>query len=159
MANELLPNSDIFVNLNFEGCITEHNIDNTPQSSGIYIAFVCNKLVDRNGNYNCSRIAYIGKAEGTNNLRKRINEHFENDHKQWATVCGLSSQETFVYVYAIFNDRRLADVESALIYKNQPIVNTQQKDKYNGKSWLLWIECKGNIGLLKQRITAVRQIQ
>lgn len=159
MANELLPNSDIFVNLNFEGCITEYNIDNAPQSSGIYVAFVCNKLVDRDGNYNCSRIAYIGKAEGTNNLRKRIKEHFENDHEQWAEECGLSSLETFVYVYAAFDDSRISDVEAALIYRNQPIVNSQQKDKYNGESWFLWIRCYGNIGLLKPKVAVARQIR
>lgn len=153
------PASKVIVNLDFQGCIAESNINLVPQSSGIYVAFVCNRFVDKEGYYNCTRIAYIGKAEGTNNLRKRIQEHFNNDHPQWAKECQLSKTEIFVYTYAVFDDLRLADVESALIYNNQPIVNEYHKDKYNGQSYLLRINCKGNIGLLKPHISVVRFIQ
>lgn len=153
------PDPGIIITLNFEGCITEKNIDTAPQSSGIYVAFVCNKMAANNGDYHCSRIAYIGKAEGTNNMRKRIQEHFDNDHSRWAKVCQLSDTETFVYTYAVFNDSRLPDVESALIYKNKPIINVYHKDRYNGESYILWINCQGNYGLLKPKVTAVRNIR
>lgn len=159
MATIFKDDNGSTVQLNFEQYITENNIDLVPQQSGIYVAFVCNKFVDENGCYTCKRIAYIGKAEGTNNLRKRIQEHFKNDHEQWAKKCQLLSCETFVYIYSIFEDSRLADVESALIYKNQPIINTQLKNEYNGKSWLLQIICKGNIGILLPNFMVVRYIK
>lgn len=75
MSISLKPDSKLIVRLDFEGCITSENIDAVPQQGGVYAAFVCNKLVDRDGFYRCSRIAYIGKAEGTDNLRKRIRQH------------------------------------------------------------------------------------
>jgi len=153
------PAPGVIVELNFEGCITETNIDTVPQSPGIYVAFVCNKMTDHNGDYLCSHIAYIGKAEGTNNLRKRIQEHFDNDHSEWAEKCKLSDTETFVYTYSVFDDPRLSDVESALIFKNQPIVNIQHKDRYNGRSYFLWIKCTGSTGLLEPYISVVRLIQ
>lgn len=158
MPTTLKPDPTLCIRLNFEACITERNIDSVPQQAGIYVAFVCNKLVDRDGYYRCSRIAYIGKAEGSNNLRKRIREHFDEDHQRWAQICQLSANETFVYTYAISEDLRLADVESALIYQNQPIVNTQHKDRYNGKSWILWINCEGNIGILVPHFGVARHI-
>lgn len=153
------PAPGVTVELNFEGCITEANIDTVPQSPGIYVAFVCGKSTDNNGDYPCSQIAYIGKAKSTNNLRKRIQEHFDNDHSEWAEKCKLSDTETFVYTYSVFDDPRLSDVESALIFNNQPIVNIQHKDRYNGRSKFLWINCGGNIGLLKPQISVVRFIQ
>ena len=158
MSTTLRPDSTLCVRLNFGACITEMNIDSVPQQTGIYVAFVCSKLVDRDGCYRCSRIAYIGKAEGTNNLRNRIQQHFHEDHENWAQRCRLSANETFVYTYAVFQDDRLADVESALIYQNQPIVNIQHKDRYNGKSWILWIICEGNIGILVPKFGVARHV-
>lgn len=145
--------SKVIVNLDFRGYITENNINSIPQSSGIYVAFV----YDTNDK-GIHRTAYIGKAEGTNNLRKRIQEHFDNEHSKWAKTYKLSDTETFVYVYAVFDDSILADVESALIFKNQPIINVQHKDRYNGKSYFLCINCRGNIGLLKPLIFVSRFI-
>ena len=142
----------------FEGGITENEIDSVPKRNGLYVAFVCDKLLTKEGCYTCKRIAYIGKAEGTNDLHKRIQEHFDNDHELWAEKCRLSPYETFVYVYAIFEDTRLADVESALIYRNQPIINTQHRDRYNGNSWILWINCEGNIGILNPQVVVTRYI-
>lgn len=158
MSTSLKPDSKLIVRLDFEGCVTSENIDAVPQQGGVYAAFVCNKLVDRDGFYRCSRIAYIGKAEGTDNLRKRIRQHLNEDQESWAKTCQLAPDETFVYVYAVFEDSRLADVESALINHNQPIVNTQHKDRYNGASWLLWINCKGNIGLLSPTVVVARHV-
>lgn len=153
------PALGVTVELSFEGCITEANIDTVPQSPGIYVAFVCSKSTDNNGDYLCSRIAYIGKAEGTNNLRKRIQEHIDNDHSEWAEKCKMSDTETFVYSYSVFDDPRLADVESALISQNPTIVNILHKDRYNGRSYFLWIKCTGNTGLLEPYISVVRFIQ
>lgn len=36
-----------------------------------------------------------------------------------------------MYCYAVYEEN-LHDIEAALIYKNQPLANTQNKDKYNG---------------------------
>lgn len=91
------PDLGITATLNFEGCITEKNIDAAPQLSGIYVAFVCNKMADNNGDYHCSRI-------------------------------------------------------------DQPIVNIQHKDRYNGKSYVLRINCEGDRGVLRPKFTAVRYI-
>lgn len=158
MAAILKPDLNATIKLDFEGGITENEIDSVPKRNGLYVAFVCDKLLTKEGCYTCKRIAYIGKAEGTNDLHKRIQEHFDNDHELWAEKCRLSPYETFVYVYAIFEDTRLADVESALIYRNQPIINTQHRDRYNGNSWILWINCEGNIGILNPQVVVARYI-
>lgn len=158
MAIKFRPSSKIVVKLNFADGVTEDDINFVPQASGIYVAFVC-KASTEEDSFDCTRIAYIGKAEGSNNLRKRIQEHISNDHDSWAKSCELSDGEFFMYTYAVFDDSRLADVESALIFRNQPIVNKEHKDKYNGQSYILWISCDGNTGLLKKQISVMKIIE
>lgn len=158
MAIKFRPASKVMVNLDFANGVTEENINSVPQASGLYVAFVC-KASTREDSCDCTRIAYIGKAEGTNNLRKRIQEHINDDYDSWKQTCQLSDDELFVYTYAVFEDPRLADVESALIFCNQPIVNKQHKDRYNGQSYILWINCDGNIGLLKKQISVAKFIE
>lgn len=41
---------------------------------------------------------------------------------------------------------------------DQPIVNIQHKDRYNGKSYVLRINCEGDRGVLRPKVTAVRYI-
>lgn len=160
MATNLIPDPKIFVTLKFLGCITtEDNLVSVPELSGIYVAFVCNKFLNEEGNYTCTRIAYIGKAEGTNNLRNRIRQHFRKDHEKWIKEARLSDNEMFVYTYAVLEDERLSDVEAALIYCNKPIINTQNIDRYTGKSWLIYVECTGNKGLLANNAVGLKFIK
>ena len=159
MVANLISDPKIIVKLNFLGCITEENLDAVTERSGIYVAFVCNKYLSKYGCYICTRIAYIGKAEGTDNLRNRIRQHFSEAHKKWAEICQLSDNETFVYTYAVFEDERLSDVEAALIYCNKPIVNKHNIDRYTGKSWLIYVECIGNTGLLESNAVGVKFIK
>lgn len=105
----------------------------------------------------CRQIVYIGKAEGTDNLKKRITEHIRDDQKSWEEhFCGEG--EFVVYCYAVF-DENLHDIEAALIYKNQPLANLNCKDRYNGDAWLISIECIGEIGSLCSSCSAFKLVE
>lgn len=143
------------VSLNFVGGFLENEIDEIPEETGLYVVFVCRKSGDI---YECKRIAYIGKAvkSKTSNLRERMRTHINDDFESWRRICEMADDEIFVYCYAICSDDCLEDVESALIYKNKPVVNVQSKDNYNGKSWHLNVVSCGDIGLLLPNIYVMR---
>lgn len=120
-------------------------LDEISDKHGIYVAFSC-KPYEEGDSYECRQIVYIGKAEGTNNLRKRISEHVSNDQSNWEqNYC--EDGELIVYCYAIY-DWNLHDIEAALIYKNQPLANTQGKNKYNGDEYFISVRCDGDTGAL-----------
>lgn len=145
------------VSLNFVGGFVENGIEEVPEEAGLYVVFVCKESAT---SYNCEQIAYIGKADKTktSNLRERIRSHISGDFKSWKKLCGMTDEEIFVFCYAVYSDVLLSDVESALIYRNQPIVNIQNKDRYNGKSWYLNIVSHGEIGLLRPNIYVMRLV-
>lgn len=120
-------------------------LDDISDKQGIYVAFSCKPREEGDG-YECKQIVYIGKAEGTNNLRKRISEHVNDDQAGWEeNYC--EEGELIVYCFAVYEEN-LHDIEAALIYKNQPLANTQNKDKYNGNEYFVSINCVGDIGNL-----------
>ena len=131
-------------------------LDELSNKHGIYVAFLC-KPCDDGDCYECLQIVYIGKAEGTNNLRKRITEHVNNDQSNWEqNFC--EEGELIVYCYAVYEEN-LHDIEAALIYKNQPLANTQNKDKYNGYEYFISINCEGDIGGLTNVCRAFKLVK
>lgn len=133
------------VHLNFIGGYTETELDHIPNDKhGIYAAYAC---VADNKYHMINKLLYIGKAEGSINLQKRIKGHVRDDHAQWEEDF-MTKDEFIVYCYAIFEENYLKDVESALIHHNLPFANEKGKDKYNGDIGLLTIFCDGENGSL-----------
>jgi excinuclease UvrABC nuclease subunit len=131
-------------------------LDEISDKHGIYVAFSC-KPCEEGDCYECKQVVYIGKAEGTNNLRKRISEHVNNDQASWEqNYC--EDGELIVYCYAIY-DGNLHDIEAALIYKNQPLANTQNKEEYNGDEYFISVSCNGEIGILSNVCRAFKLIK
>lgn len=155
MAKKLILTPSVL--LNFIGGFVESGIDEVPEEAGLYVVFVCKESAI---GYSCKQIAYVGKADKseTSNLRERMREHIRDDFKNWKGICGMTDDEIFVFCYAVYDDALLSDVESALIYRNQPIINIQNKDRYNGKSWYLNIVSQGEIGLLRPNIYVMRLV-
>lgn len=101
---------------------------------GIYMAFAGEI---RNDKFVPSRLLYIGKAEdNTNSLGKRIDEHgrvlkgqSESDHARWRRIAKLGGNESIGYCYAALDDmKHIDDIESKLIYNNQPPCNDKKKE-------------------------------
>lgn len=140
------------VSINFKsGGYAEDSYDQLPDTEGIYACFACTQ--DPDGSYHCERLMYIGmtKAQG---FKVRINQHAAVDHKRWGRFYD-SQKEHLVYVIAEDNTDILQTIESALIYKNQPLANDEFKDHYQGEYKKITVECNGNRGLLKGDVTAV----
>lgn len=87
-------------------------------------------------------------------FKKRIDQHVKDDHKKWSKYYD-PRKEHLAYVIAEDNTDILQTIESALIYKNQPLANDEYKDHYQGEYCKIAIECTGNKGILKNEITAV----
>lgn len=103
-------------------------------NGGIYMAFAGER---RDDYFIPSRLLYIGKAENTtNSLGKRINEHgdilkgkSESDHARWRRLAKLDGNESIGYCYAVLGDmEHIDDIESKLIFNNQPICNDKKKE-------------------------------
>lgn len=121
-----------------------YRIDEISDMHGIYAAFTCRLTPNNTIVY--TKIVYIGKAEGTNSLQKRIMEHIRDDQVNWEqSYC--ESDEFIVYCWA-YCEENISDIEAALIYKNQPKANIQGKTKYLGKAWFISVDCTGEKGLL-----------
>jgi excinuclease UvrABC nuclease subunit len=145
----------------FEGGIKGEQTDSAPEKNGIYVAFACIELDDA---YECNKILYIGKAEGSDTIKKRISDHF-NDRDEsdsgkqsfWeANYC--EEGEVVVYSYAECNDH-LQDIEAAMIKRNQPVANIQGKDKYTGKAWHVYIKCTGQKGCIADTTRIMRLVR
>jgi len=139
--------------LTFESsCYDENGYGKLPSTEGIYACFAC--TVNRqNNNYHCEKLIYIGMTE-KQGFKKRIDQHVKDDHKKWSKYYD-PRKEHLVYVIAEDNTDILQTIESALIYKNQPLANDEYKDHYQGEYCKITIECTGNKGILKNEITAV----
>ena len=102
---------------------------------GIYMAFAGEARED---SFIPSKLLYIGKAETpANSLGKRINEHgqvltgeHESDHSKWRREAHLDRNESIGYCYVALDDMtHVEDIESKLIFNNQPPCNIDKKNK------------------------------
>lgn len=127
--------------------------EDIPNSHGVYAAFV----KDRAGNL---RLLYIGRAFKTNNLKKRIQEHIDNDHnsEKWKK-CYDPMMETIVYSYAeIDDDDIIPDIEKALVFKNKPKINSQDVLNNNIKVFLVRLSCVGHKGCLRSSVVLMKDL-
>ena len=146
-------NTQVVATLNFEGGFTPEMIDEIPKENGIYAAFACKEYEER---YECRRLIYLGKAEGDNdNIHERFGDHIKDRDESdsgkqsfWEKNY-LAKDEKIVYSYAMHKDD-LADIESALIRRNQPEANIQSKDSYTGKAWHEFVKCQGEKGTISE---------
>lgn len=145
--------------LNFNGWYTKDDINLVPQTQGIYIAHAI-KWTDKTKNRGTLvRLVYIGKAEGTNNLRKRIQEHIngtdlKQNHCNWAHILSTDGCkfDDFIYSVADKDVNNLGDIETALIYANEDNGILNDKDTHghqNKNAMALDVKCRDDKGLLK----------
>ena len=114
------------VNLYFHGWFDKDNVENVPTTHGIYIAHGVKWTNSTKTEFQLVQLVYIGKAEGTNNLRKRIKEHIDGtDKKQnnriwmWKLKSMNKDVDDILYCYAEKDVNNLDDIETALIYANE----------------------------------------
>ncbi len=109
--------------LKFDGYYRDINKASLPSCSGIYCVYTCSydpseKMVS------LKKLIYIGQAEDIN---KRLSNH--EKYEDWKSY--LKSGETLCYNYTSVSINDLDRCENALIYKHQPIENTQCKKEFN----------------------------
>ncbi len=144
--------------LNFKGGIKGEQANNAPDTNGIYVAFACKK---KGKSYIPRIVLYIGKAEGSNSIKQRIDDHYNdcdesNSGKQsyWEEQY-CEADEVVIYSYAECSEH-IEDIEATLIRRNQPVANVQGKDHYTGKAWLFFVRCTGQKGCLSHINSAMR---
>ena len=126
-------------NVTFKGYRLENDADGLPEYSGIYIAYRCKYNKDTN-KVSLTELVYIGQAE---NLKKRILSHKSSGDLNSSCL----DEETICYSYASVSLNDLNIVGNALIFAQEPSLNTQQKTEYNHEAASFVIE--GACGLLK----------
>lgn len=106
-------------NLTFEGSILDKDRRYLPTYSGIYLVYVGSLSEDRK-HLICRDIIYIGKAI---DIRQRLVVH----ERRIDFLAELQEGEELFYSYAKVEKDDLDRVESALIYDQQPKLNTEDK--------------------------------
>lgn len=141
------------VTLDFKGYYQEKHIGSIQEVDGLYAAFACTLSKDKDGVEYCTplRCIYIGMGTKTDNVHVRVAQHKNNDHATWKKH--LNEGEHILYSYAECQADIVHDVESALIYNNQPDENDVSKDKYTGDTHFLTVNLKGRFGTLRRNIT------
>ena len=143
--------------LSFRGAIVKGKESNAPTENGIYAAFACTSIVTNDKqSWHPQRTLYVGKAEGTDTIRKRISDH-ANDRDEadsgkqsyWEKNY-MKPEETVVYTYAKHKDD-LHDIEAVLIYMNDIEANVQGTDNYLADADVVDVICEGHKGKLKSR--------
>lgn len=146
--------------LKFDGYFDKNQTGNIPKRSGIYAAFACEV---EGGNVLDTKLLYIGKGEGEEGIRGRIEAHIAGRGNE--PVNGRQSTwereyeptgRVIKYAYARLN-KNLHDVEAALIYHNKPQYNDLLKGCYCGNVNNMLILCTGDIGDLKSVTTICKR--
>lgn len=146
-------------NLEFKGYYNKDTQDKIPTESGIYVAHAVKYTNEEHTRISHKSLVYIGKAEGTDNLKKRIGEHIDGtdakrSNRVWMNKLkadGLDVDE-IVYSYAEYDGKDIADVETALIYANEDNGIYNEKDTHghdNENAKKLSVKCTGKKDLLK----------
>ena len=140
------------VELNFQQrWYSEDNLDQIPNTNGIYCCYSCDKKLVNN-TFKNSELLYIGLA--ANGFKSRISGHKSKDHAQWKKDQKMGADKQLVYAIAEFNSDILQTVEAALISENRPPENTEYIDGYQGEYHSITVNCTGYCGKLKKSITA-----
>lgn len=146
---------EVKATLEFKGAITKGHENYAPSENGIYAAFACTSVV-KNGkpSWHPVRTVYIGKAEGTDTIKKRIGDHVndrdesDSDKQSHWEKHYCKQGETIVYTYAK-HKKDLHDIEAALIYLNDPEANIQGAENNVAEADVVDVTCMGNKGKLK----------
>lgn len=96
--------------------VNKDNLDNLPETSGIYIFSVLLK----SGNYG---VFYVGQSE---NIRKRVKEHFSSSESNGPLKSFLSNDYTFKISYAKCLQKSLDKYEKYLISYYDPKYNDKE---------------------------------
>lgn len=146
------------VNLYFHGWFDKDDVENVPTTHGIYIAHGVKWTNSTKTEFQLVQLVYIGKAEGTNNLRKRIREHIDGtDKKQNNRIWILKLKsigknvDDILYSYAEKEVTNLNDIETALIYANEDNGIFNERDTHghtNEKAKALEVRNHDDKGLL-----------
>lgn len=145
---------EINITLKFKGYYTTN--DEIPSSHGVYAAFA-----EDQDCHNKYRLLYVGRAYESNNLKKRIAEHIEHGHnsEDWLKHYDPITEAIFYSYAEIDDDNIIPDVERALIYKNQPPVNDQNKDHNNIECDRITIRCEGDKGTLLSGFVLDKEVE
>lgn len=139
--------------LNFQEIwYSEDNLDDLPDTNGIYCCFSCDKeLVDNT--FQNDKPLYIGLA--ANGFKSRIVDgHKTKDHDKWKKNQKMGKDKQLVYAIAEFDSEILQTVEAALICENGTPENTEYREGYQGEYHIITVNCSGYYGTLKKSITA-----
>lgn len=109
-------------NLHFEGSILDDKRSSLPTYSGVYLVY-CGTLSDDRNFLRCREIIYIGQAE---DIRRRHSDH----ERRKDFLAQLQPGEVLFYSYAKVETALLDRIENALIYHQQPPLNTSGKESY-----------------------------
>ena len=107
-------NASVIAELNFIGGFTKEQVDQAPESRGIYVAFACKEYEDH---YDCARLVYIGKADNDDTIRRRIEDHIndkddsDSGKQSYWEVNYCDEDEVIVYCYAEYGSD-LHDIEA-----------------------------------------------
>lgn len=153
--------ASVIADLEFLGGIKKEQIEFAPQAHGLYVAFACKEFDDY---YECARLVYVGKADGSDSIRGRIDDH-ANDRD--ASDSGKQSywesqycdeDEIIVYCFAEYGEN-IDDIEAVLIWRNQPEANINGKDHYIGNTTHVYVKCIGERGMLAEVNSVMKLIR
>lgn len=120
-------------NLNFDGYWTKEGIPNMPTYDGIYCVYVGTPT--SNDSMILKKLIYIGKADRRDGVRGRLLTHekmrqFENEAHIGETICFFCTPVLRPNGKIVTREDILR-AESALIYTQEPTLNTDSKDSFN----------------------------
>ena len=154
-VKSIITMKEIKTTLTFQGAIVKGSEHFAPAENGIYAAFACTRVVDKDNklSWRPQRTLYVGKAEGTDTIKKRISDHV-NDRDEsdsgkqsfWEKNYMLQG-ETVVYTYAKHKED-LHDIEAVLLFLNEIEANIQGTDNYLADADVVDVTCAGNRGTL-----------
>lgn len=126
--------------LNFSGYFGKERLSELPEESGIYAVF--RGVQDRRTfKWLSFTLLYIGQAS---DLRERLTGH--EGWSAWERRAGLGSST--VVSYAPLPKTNLDRVEAALIFCNQPMLNSTLKDNFNYHETT--VRTSGNRGTIRE---------
>lgn len=144
---------EVKAKLLFQGAIKKGEENYAPAENGIYVAFACT-FNTSTAKWHPERIVYIGKAEGTDTIKKRISDHVNNrdeadsgKQSYWEKNY-VKAGETIIYTYAT-QKSDLHDIEAVLLYLNDVKANINGTGNYLADADVVDVTCEGNRGTLR----------
>lgn len=127
--------------LTFEGYWRERDSKGLPSYSGIYAVLSYSHDPDKR-KVVLHNLLYIGRAD---NIKERINIH--EKWCVWKNLLKAGEELCFCCTPVPKEDRER--IAAALIYANQPLINTEYKNKFMFDTTVL--NLYGNYGVLKEK--------